>query len=322
MEDRGVLPTMSYSKIDTFENCQRRFEKQYVQRLRGEGSTIALELGSILHKGLEMKGNYLINKEDVDYDEIQNAVLNGCDEETEKDSGHMNGINEIKAAYSDEWLKSLEDTENMSYPQKIDIYLKEVLPTRMEDPNWEVIGVEVPFEYVYDNRCIVHGFIDRIDRRVDDESILRVVDYKSSKKVFIDSKIKTPLQMIVYDLACLQIYGVIPQYHEYDFILLNQKQASEDGVCSKGYLNRGLKKINNLLDKIDEAEAKGEYPPSPTPLCYWCPYAPIIHTPNADKKYGGECQYYSLWIPEHKQFAVNQPYVPGEPEKVVRKLVF
>ena len=75
------------------------------------------------------------------------------------------------------------------------------------------------------------------------------------------------------------------------------------------------------MDKIDQAKKDNEYPPSPTPLCYWCPYPDKTHTPNADKKYGGECQYYSLWKPENKVFTVNQEYIPGE-EKPKRKLVF
>lgn len=323
-EDRGRLLTTSFSKFDTFSTCQRRYMLNYEKGLRTESATLPLELGSILHKGLEMKGNYLITGKEVDYETIQKTVMDGCDEISEKDTKHLYGVNEIKNRYPDVWFGSLEDEANKSYSQKILTYLNEVLPTRMEDKEWVVKGTEIPFEFVYDNRCIIHGFIDRVDEKVknnDDKTILKVIDYKSSKKVFMDAKIKTPLQMIIYDLACLFIYGVIPEYHEYDFILLNKKQTTEDGVCTRGYLKRGLKKIDTILDKIDQAKKENEYSPSPTPLCYWCPYPDKLHTVNADEKYGGECQYYSLWKPEHKVFEVNQEYIPGE-EKPKRRLVF
>lgn len=322
-EDRGKLLTTSYSKFDTFNNCQRRYKKNYEDKLRTDSATLPLELGSILHKGLELKGDYIVKGEDVDYDYIKKVVMDGCDEQTEKDKTHLYGVNEIKQRYESVWVASMEDPEFMSYPEKINIYLDQVLPSRMEDVEWTIKGTEIPFEFVYDEKCIIHGFIDRIDEKKEqDKTILKVVDYKSSKKVFDVSKIKTPLQMVIYDLACLFMYGTLPEKHEYDFILLNKKQTTEDGVCSKGYLKRGLKKIDAILEKIDKAKKENYYPPSPTPLCYWCPYPDKTHTPNADEKYGGECQYYSLWTPENKIFKTNQEFIPGEEEKPKRKLVF
>lgn len=275
---------------------------------------ISLDMGSILHKGLELKGNYLINKEPVDYDEIKSILYQGSTEETEKDKEKITGLNEIKTIYFNDWA---------NYDEKIKLFFDKVLPTRINDDGWEVLGCEVPFEFVYDEKCIIHGFIDRVDHKfIDNEEVLRITDYKSSKKVFDDSKIKTPLQMVTYDLACLFIYDILPTYHEYDFILLDQKQTSDTGVCTKGYLKRGLKKLDGLLKQIKDMEAEENYAPCPTPLCYWCPYAPKSHTPFADGHFGNNCEYYSLWTPDNKTFQVNKKYVPGETETEKRKLVF
>ena len=318
--DREELLTISYSKLDLFANCQRRYKKRYVDCKYTSSETLPLELGSILHKGLEIKGNYLIQGKEVDYDVIHKTVMDGCDEVTEKSSEHINGVNDIKKKYSQVWLESFEDQENKSYDEKIKIYLDEVLPTRMEEEGWIVVGTEVPFEFVYDDRCIVHGFIDRVDKNADGE--LRIVDYKSSKKVFPDTKIKSPLQMVFYDLAAIHLWNITPKYHEYDFILLNEKQTSEkDGVCSKGYLTRGIKKIDKLLDQLNEAYKDKDFPPSPTPLCWWCPYTTSASL-NADKTYQNDCQYFSLWTPENKVFKVNKEWNPGEEDKPLRKLVF
>lgn len=184
---------------------------------------------------------------EVDYDEIINTVYQGSTDLTDKDKETLPGIDDIRKRYVEEWNQK-EETSGMNYTDKMDVYVHDVLPTRMEDGLWKTIGVEQNFEFVYNNKCIVHGFIDRIDQN--SEGDLKVVDYKSSKKVFRDTEIKTPLQMVIYDLACVFIYGVLPKYHEYDFILLNQKQTTEDGVCTKGYLKRGIKKIDKLLDQI------------------------------------------------------------------------
>lgn len=316
-KDRSTLLTVSYSKLNLFENCAFRYKLKYIDGNYGDSQTLALELGSILHKGLELKGLDKIQGKDTDYDELKNILYQGTTEKTEKDTELLTGINVIKNKYIEDWNFNT-DPMQISYDDKMNLYINKVLPSRMEDKAWEVIGVEQAFEFVYDNKCIIHGFIDRIDKSI--EGALKVVDYKSSKKVFREADIKTPLQMVIYDLACLFMYNTLPEFHEYDFILLDKKQTTEDGVCSKGYLKRGLKKIDKLLSQIAEFERTGIYKPSATPLCYWCDYPDMSHTPNANIKFAGLCPYYSLWTPENKTFKKNREWIPGEESK--RRLIF
>lgn len=322
-DDRRKLPTVSYSKLDVLKKCVMQYAQKYKLGKYSNQQTLALELGTILHKGLEMKGRMKIDGKKVDYLEITDAVTNGCQEITDKGSEQMIGLERISQKYFEDWFNTKEG--EASYTEKTNLYLSKVIYDRMEDEDWKVIAVEKRFEFVYDNRVIIHGFIDRVDQNKDGE--LRVVDYKSSKKVFRDEDIKTPLQMVTYDIACVFLYGKLPVEHEYDFILLDQKQGHNEGVCSKGYFNRGIKNLNSLLDKMDSVEKMDEYEPSPTPLCYWCAYPDKTHTPNADSKYAGSCPYYSLWKPEKKSFQVNEEFVPGKKvenktEKPKRTLVF
>lgn len=278
----------------------------------------------------------MLNQE-VDYDEIIDAVLSGCDEITDKGKEHIIGIDEIRKKYFEEY-NTPDNASGMTYVEKMDIYFHEVLIERMEDEEWKVLGTEIKFEFVYKygededgkpKEVIIHGFIDRVDVGTASGK-LKVVDYKSSKKVFPDAKIKTPLQMVIYDIACLQMYGQLPEEHEYDFILLNQQQTTLNGVCSKGYMKRGLTKLDKLLNRIDEMKKSGLYIPSPSPLCNWCDFPDKSHTPNADPKFAGMCEYYSLWKPDNKTFAVNKPYesikivndFKSEEKPVKRKLIF
>ena len=138
--------------------------------------------------------------------------------------------------------------------------------------------------------------------------------------MFRDADIKTPMQHVIYDLACIHLYGQPASDHVYDFILIDAIQGADEGVCTKGYLNRGIKKLDKVLNEMDEMEIKGEYPPKPTPLCYWCPFH--INSPNADPKFSGLCQYHSLWTPEKKSFAVLNPYGQEIKKETKRKLVF
>lgn len=333
-KDRGKLLSVSYSKLDLLDQCNYRYYLKYILGNYSNASTLPLDIGSILHKGLELKGRYKMHGVPVDYDEIIDNVLSGCEEITDKGSEHIIGIDEIRKKYFEEY-NTPDNASGMTYVEKMDIYFHEVLPNRMEDEIWRVLGTEIKFEFVYQygenddgspKEVVIHGFIDRVDKSADEQK-LKVIDYKSSKKVFPDTKIKTPLQMIIYDLGCLQLFGQIPEEHEYDFILINQRQISENGVCSRGYLKRGIKKLDKLLNRIDELVINQVYEPSPTPLCYWCDFPDRCHTPNADPIFAGMCEYFSLWKPDNKSFAVNKTF-NKDPDAVrentpkKRKLIF
>lgn len=305
--DRGKLLTVSYSKLSLKDQCDYRYNLKYNHCKYSNKGSMATAVGSILHKGLELKGRAISQEESPDLEAIKKIVHEGCDEITSKGKEHIPGIDDVCAMYFADWF-AVDENTNMDMNQKMDVYFNQVLPTRMENPDWKIIGTEIAFEFVYDNQCIIHGFIDRVDQLANDPAILKVVDYKSSKKVFRDADIKTPLQMVTYDLACLYLFGVLPTCHEYDFILLDQIQGTEEGVCSKGYLKRGLKKLDRILGSIQECNLLQEFKPKPSPLCYWCEFASGDYTPNADEKYAEMCPYHSLWTPENKTFKVNQKY--------------
>lgn len=306
--DRGKLLTVSYSKLDLFKKCPYRYKLRYCDRNYAKNDTLATRFGSILHKALELKCDFIMKDEDVDYDYIHNTLLSGFDETTEKGHEQIIGIQEMRKLYFEDWYVPDPKT-GLSPEDRYQTFVDKVLPERLEGLKRTIIGAEIPFEFVYDNRCIIHGFIDRVDAEIDEDDEIRaltVTDYKSSKKIYPVEEIRTPLQMVTYDLACLFMYGVIPDNHVYDFIGLDKQQTKINGVCTKGYLKRGVKKIDSLLDQINKMEEENEFPPSPTPLCYWCDFCE--NNPNTEEKYKYLCPYYSLWTPSNKTFQTNKQY--------------
>lgn len=315
-EDRN-LPYLSYSKESNFDNCPLNHKLKYVDKNFSRKSSLPMEIGSILHKSLELKGRMIMDGKDVDYDYLKNITEEGYLETDEKSDNHILGIKDLKKKYFEDFFTA-DSKSGMNYLEKMKIFYDRVLPTRIEDEIWTPIAVEQKFEFVYDNRVILHGFIDRVDKN--EEGQLRITDYKSSKAVFRDEDIKTPMQHVIYDLACIHLYGQPATDHVYDFILIDAVQGANEGVCSKGYLNRGIKKLDKVLNQMDEMSRTGNYPPKPSPLCYWCPYHST--SPNADPKYAGLCQYHSLWTPERKTFAVLNTYGETIKKETKRKLVF
>ena len=326
--DRGHLLSVSYSKLDLFEQCHLRYKFKYVDGMYSFNPSIATEFGSIAHKVLELKGRDKIEGKDTDYDYLKQVLEDGIEEKTDKGSERLIGTQEISKKYLEQWYQP-DNKSGMNYPEKVNLFIDKVLPTRMEDKQWKVLGCEVPFEFVWNysddgkdktKEVIVHGFIDRVDykqKNLDNTyHDLCVIDYKTSKEVFPESKVKTPMQHFVYSLACYSLYVELPKRHVYDFICLDKTQDSETGeICTRGWHKRAIKKLNKLLNEIDELEKSGVYTPSPSPLCYWC-FAPSMdYTPNADPKFAGTCEYYSLWTPENRVFTKNKEWDSNDASK-------
>lgn len=307
------LPFISYSKLSNFEHCPLSHKIKYIDKNFPKKSTLPMEIGSISHKVLELKGRDKIKDQDTNYKKLREIYYNGYNEIDEKSDNHILGVNDLQKKYFEEFF-STDNKSGMNYEEKSKLFLNEVLPNRMEDSIWCPLSVEQRFEFVYDDRVVIHGFIDRIDQNPDGD--LKIIDYKTSKAVFREEDVKTPMQHVIYDLACIYLYNEIPVEHEYDFIFLDVIQKA----CSKGYFNRGIKKLDKLLDKMTEMESSNEFIPKPSPLCYWCPYH--SDSPNADPEYKGLCRYHSLWTPEDKNFKVLNLYRDNSRINNERKLVF
>lgn len=304
----------SYSKLDTFDQCPMRFYLQYVMEYYATSNSLNLDMGTLSHYGKEIWGEALIEEKVVDKKRIKNAILKGAElydlSSNFKEEGAelcvdnaqiILGIDDLKKKYFEQYYER-DEKSGMTYDEKIDLYLCNFSDT-LEEPDWKVKAVELPFSFKYahgDKNYKIRGYIDRVDERAD--ANLRVVDYKSSREPYKDDKLKTPLQMFIYGLACIDKYGKLPIEYIYDFIFLGVQQEA----CSKGYYDRGVKKLNKLIDAIELCSEEEIFPPKPTPLCHWCNFCNT--NPQADKETKGLCPYYSLWLPDCRIFAVNKKY--------------
>ena len=297
----------SYSRLDLFDQCAYRYKLKYIDEHHSDKSALALELGTLGHMGKEKWGQYLIDDEEPDFGYIQQIIENGLEihkieilngVEVENELEDILGINDIKKKYFDSYSE-ICNKSGMTYDQKLSLYL-EHLKTIPLEKGWSVLAVEKGFSFSYANKYTIRGFIDRID--INENGDLRVVDYKTSKAIYPDNKVVTPLQMFIYAMACEKLYDKLPIEFIYDFIFIGEKQKA----CTKGYYNRGIKKLDKLFAKLEECLVKDEYIPKPTPLCYWCDFS--NNTPLADKNLKHLCPYYSLWTPNNKTFEVNKKY--------------
>ena len=194
-DDDKNLPVFSYSKMEVFKNCPLQYRYKYIEKKYSQDTSIALELGSLCHYVLEQKGKMIVSGETVDYEKLNDILMNGVTETDEKTKEELLGVNQLKRKYFEVWYEA-DNASGASYDEKIKLFDK-VLHDEMEETDWKPTYFEKPFEFVWDNKVILKGFIDRIDTK---DGQYRTVDYKTSKKIYEQSKLATSLQFGVY--AC------------------------------------------------------------------------------------------------------------------------
>ena len=311
-DDDKNLPVFSYSKMEVFKNCPLQYRYKYIEKKYSQDTSIALELGSLCHYVLEQKGKMVVSGETVDYEKLNDILMNGVTETDEKTKEELLGVNQLKRKYFEVWYEA-DNASGASYDEKIKLFDK-VLHDEMEETDWKPTYFEKPFEFVWDNKVILKGFIDRIDTK---DGQYRTVDYKTSKKVYEQSKLATSLQFGVYALAILNEFGALPIESEYRFILIDDKQYA----LTKGWENRLIKAMDKVFGDIEASEKKSVFVPKPSPLCHWCNFCQT--NPEATI-YRNECEYFSKWTPTQKTFEVNKKWNALENINTApkRKLVF
>lgn len=314
-EDKKLLE-FSHSRLECFSNCPYQYHLKYNENKTSIDTTIALEFGTLAHLVLEHKGKMITEQGKVDYDFLNNMLEEGgMSDDGKGNEFHVLGIKELKKKYFDTW--GVADSEGRNYNDKVKNFL-DVMHTEMEeDDGWTPTYFEYPFNYVYKDKIILHGFIDRIDTRVNQngETEYRVVDYKTSKKVYDTTKTATSQQFAIYNMAILNEFNTLAVENLYRFICINDSQ----NALTIGWEKRFIKKLDKILEQIDKGYEEKLWSPKATPLCYWCSYC--RNNPDATT-YRRECEYFSLWTPTNKTFEKNKEFDPTKKDEPRRRLSF
>ena len=272
----------SYTSLSLIDQCPYQYRLHYVDGIYKHQEAIALDIGNLCHKVLELQRDPTSN---TPTETLLDILHNGYYHYPEK----IDGIFKIKEKYFEDYIAT-NAKSGLNYIDKMSNF-RDYIINYKPDTEWTTIAVEMPFNIEY-RGFMLTGKIDRIDINANGD--YKVIDYKTANAIYDEKKLKTPLQMYIYALAIQQKYGKFPIEFEYDFVVLNQKCKA----MSKGWENRGAKALDKLVTLRETYYTIKDFPPKPTPLCHWCPYVEQ------------ECEYYSLWRPDNKTFAVNKEYIP------------
>lgn len=178
---------------------------------------------------------------------------------------------------------------------------------RLEDPTrFSPQSCEQRVEVELADGTLLRGFIDRIDVAATGE--LRVVDYKTGKAppaARALAEFKAMFQMKFYAVALLRSRGVLPT--RLRLIYLADGQLL-DYSPDHDELLRFEKTLMAIWRAIQSAGQTGDFRPSPSRLCDWCPHQ--RHCPA----FGGTPPPYPGW-PEQapEQATAEADSCPTEP---------
>jgi putative RecB family exonuclease len=243
LRDASGRLRLSFTRVDTFEQCPRRFRYQYIDGLP-QAPAPQLSFGSSLHATLEWL-----------YDR-KHPVLPTLDDT-------------LQALY-DRWEKEgyvdSERSEQLSAYEHARRILTD-LHARIQREGFRLpAAVEAWFELPFPDDVVVVGAIDRID--VDEDGSLHVIDYKTNRRARTRSQVKGSLQLAIYALATRELYGRLPRAVALDFVV--------PGVTVTVPIEElDLDSVPARLAAVAERIRAGEDTPTPNRLCDWCDFRDI-----------------------------------------------
>ncbi len=233
---------LSFSRIDSYRNCPRRFRYAYIDRLPGVPGP-HLSFGTSIHGALEA---------------FYDRKLPSCPSEEEL-------LGFLYEAWDSSGFQDQSRDEQVAFyrhaQEVLRRYHRRVAPTYRLPASTEA-WFELPIGY----EAVVVGSIDRVD--VDDDGRFHVVDYKTNRKVKDRRRVAGSLQLAIYALACRHLFGSLPATVSLDFVVAGVpvvvplEDIDLDGARQ------------TILDTAEAVRAE-RFAPTPNPLCDWCDFRSV-----------------------------------------------
>ena len=239
IDDHGRV-RLSFSRIDTYRTCPRMFRYRYVDRLPGKPAP-ALSFGTSIHEALERFYDRKLPEEPSE-DELVGFLYEAWD---------SSGFKDVDRTEQTRWYRQGQDVLRRYHRRVTGSYR---LP----------VATEAWFELPFDDAVVV-GSIDRVD---DDDGVLRVVDYKTNKRVKDRDRVKRSLQLSIYALACQHLYGELPGTVALDFVV-----AGREILVDVDELD--LDAARRAVQETADAVRAERYDPTPMRLCDWCDFRAV-----------------------------------------------
>jgi len=228
----------SFSKQNVFEQCPKKFEYKYIDKIKTEFKMNAvLEKGSYIHLLLEelAKNNGVLP-------EVKYSFKHSTDEEIKEYN-----IIAKDFIFSEIGQKYLDNKDNSFYGAEVEFGIKII------DGEWVTCGY-------YDKGAFFRGKIDHMNKT---ETKVEVLDWKTGSI----SKFPAPLQLVMY---AIWAFIAFPEIEKVDSAFVYIEHEKEKRYPFKRSMLTKLKA--KFAEKVFNMENASSFSKKESPLCDYCEF--------------------------------------------------
>ena len=253
-----VVKNFSYSQLDTYEVCPRKYEYAYILKVPQKPNA-ALSFGITVHNTLN--NFYALHKK------AQEGIEGIVQYPTVKELVELYGKNWVRAGYDSNKHEQLRKGQG----EKI---LKEYFK-KIYSKEERILNLEENFS-VHTSEYSFGGKVDRIDlvEEVGGIKQVRIVDYKTGK-VKKEAEIKNDLQLPLYAIFVEQKFGYKVVGARYIFL---EEGISIDVDLSEKRREKAREKMVEIVSKIQSKNFMADPDPFKCSMCDYrsvCEFAKI-----------------------------------------------
>ena len=244
-------PHLSASGIKDYCECSLKYRFSRVDKLKPEGTSDALELGSCIHKALadfhqeRMIGNKL------SIQELHQVFQDHLEAE---------GKNDIRYKKGNNFDQLLQDGKNL-----LTTYYD-----NLPDDNFKVLAIEEPFTFnIPDLSIPIIGIFDLIEE--DSSGTIVIVEFKTSSKSYSSADIDQSQQLTLYQMGLKQRgYRDREILLRFDCLIKTKVPKFEQYYSTRSEIDE--KKLAKKIGQIWNAIEKGVFIPNESFKCGGCSY--------------------------------------------------
>ncbi|HWO58034.1 MAG TPA: PD-(D/E)XK nuclease family protein [bacterium] len=244
----------SHSRLSTYENCPRKFAFRYVEQVKvAQETTAEAFMGSMVHDTLEQLYKWVEMERTPKWEDLnafyEDAWTKGWNENILIVREHLTG----------------EDYKNLGRRCVMD-YFKKFYPFR----DARVLGLEerLVFDLDPSGHYKIQGFIDRLAEAED--GAIEIHDYKTNQRMRTQEEVDRDRQLALYQIGIQRRLNDVKNVR----LIWHYLRANRSLVSTRtpDQLEELRFDTIRLIDTIEEAKVKNDFPPHESMLCDWCEF--------------------------------------------------
>jgi len=238
MKEKKFLLTLSPSRVNTFQQCRRKYFYTYISKLP-RLDWPHLHTGTFVHGVLEFFHD-LFREDGGEERNFKIMLKEAFDKQREVQPNLSAEILRDAKAMLVEYVKAIKKNGIGS----------------------KILELEAEFKSALASDVGLIGYIDRID--LDNDGIYHIKDYKTTK----NKKYMKPFQLQAYGIPLMEMYPEIERFRG-SYIMMRHG----GDYVSYDFNREDVEKIKKeLLDYADKITEEGRWLPNPSRLCDFCDF--------------------------------------------------